>query len=113
MIQRIKLALPDAAIILTTPSDHFLFRKKPNEKISGLCRQIYTLAQNEGCAIWNLYEIMGGKSSIKTWQLNKLAGSDKIHFTQAGYVVQGKLFFDALSKAFQIPQSIVSETPKL
>jgi lysophospholipase L1-like esterase len=109
LISRIRKALPDAAIILTTPPDHYLQRKKPNARVEGLCTMVYKLANEQQCAVWDLFSIMGGLGSVKDWQKNNLAGSDKIHFTQPGYFLQGKLFFDALMKAFRQENNITSQ----
>jgi hypothetical protein len=49
-------------------------------------------------AVWDLYGLMGGLGSSKTWQRNQLMRSDKIHFTQKGYHFKGELFIDAFLK---------------
>jgi hypothetical protein len=49
-------------------------------------------------AVWDLYGIMGGLGSSKTWKINKLMRSDLVHFTHQGYHFKGELYIDALLK---------------
>jgi lysophospholipase L1-like esterase len=41
-------------------------------------------ALSEGAAYWDMYQSMGGDNSMPQWVKSGLAGSDYIHFTQAG-----------------------------
>ena len=41
---------------------------------------------------------MGGLKSMEKWQHAGLAQRDKVHFTRAGYLLVGDLFYDAFSK---------------
>ena len=59
----------------------------------------YRLAQETRGAVWDQFDIMGGLKSMQKWQNKKLAQSDKIHFTVAGYQLIGDLFFNAFMEA--------------
>jgi hypothetical protein len=43
---------------------------------------------------------MGGKKSISKWRSEKLASKDMIHFSPQGYMLQGKLLYQALMRAY-------------
>ncbi|MEL6194349.1 MAG: peptidoglycan-binding protein, partial [Bacteroidota bacterium] len=54
-----------------------------------------------GFSTWDLYYIMGGAGSIKTWYQESLAQGDRLHFTRKGYHLQGNLLFDAIIAAYE------------
>jgi lysophospholipase L1-like esterase len=56
----------------------------------------YELANKYNGAVWDLFDIMGGLSSMKQWESVGLAQHDKIHFTAIGYNLIGDLFYNAL-----------------
>jgi hypothetical protein len=41
---------------------------------------------------------MGGKNSVLNWLKYKLAATDKLHYTKAGYNLQAELLINALLK---------------
>jgi len=43
---------------------------------------------------------MGGYGSMLKWLKNGMAASDKLHFAQNGYYLQGDLLFSAFIKAY-------------
>jgi lysophospholipase L1-like esterase len=101
MIARIKSKNPKASILITTPPDHYYYRKYPNKNINGLRNALLTLAEEEQVAIWDLYGVMGGENSIKSWYNADLARRDLIHFTKEGYYKQGELLYDAIMHHYQ------------
>lgn len=96
MIQRIRKQDPDMAILITTPSDHFFRRRYSNKNLVKLRNILYEIVDEENVALWDLYQIMGGKNSILDWQKASLARRDLIHFTKEGYEKQGDLLYRAL-----------------
>lgn len=96
MIQRIRKQDPDMAILITTPSDHFFRRRYSNKNLVKLRSVLYEIVDEENVALWDLYQIMGGKNSILDWQKASLARRDLIHFTKEGYEKQGDLLYRAL-----------------
>lgn len=96
MIQRIRRQDPNMAILLTTPSDHFFRRRYSNKNLVKLRSVLYEIVDDENVALWDLYQIMGGKNSILDWQKASLARRDLIHFTKEGYEKQGDLLYKAL-----------------
>jgi lysophospholipase L1-like esterase len=37
-----------------------------------------------GAAFWNMYEVMGGANSMRSWVRKGWAGNDYVHFTTKG-----------------------------
>ena len=100
LISRIREVLPDAALLLTVPGDSYRSRRNPNYNTSKARDQIKLLAKKHHAAVWDFYEIMGGQNSINYWYAKGLANRDKLHFTKAGYKLQGDLLFNAFLKSY-------------
>ena len=106
MINKIKAALPNTSILITTPGD--LYTKSryksiyPNRRIPIAHDVIIQVANETGIAVWDFYEVMGGQYSAKKWRLNKLYKSDYVHLSAKGYVIQGDLIHKALMDAYYL-----------
>ena len=50
--------------------------------------------------MWDMFNVMGGLGSVKTWQKNGFAKNDKVHLTKEGYILMGDLMFSALIKEY-------------
>jgi lysophospholipase L1-like esterase len=98
MMQMALRANPNCALLLTVPNDSYYHRKYLNKNIARERTVIKELAAEYGMAVWDLYGIMGELGSSRTWQLNKLMRSDKIHFTHEGYHFKGDMFIDSFLK---------------
>lgn len=102
LIDSVRAANPDCAFVFVTNNDSFrkVARRKYNVNNNGpLVREVfYRLAAETGGAVWDQFEIMGGLKSMDRWRLAKLAQTDRVHFTAAGYRLVGNLFADALLK---------------
>ncbi|MDR1951738.1 MAG: GDSL-type esterase/lipase family protein [Bacteroidales bacterium] len=96
LIQRIRFALPNVPILLTTPGDAMKDRTQTIKEFSKLIDIIYEVAKNNDCAVWNFYDVMGGKGSINQWFQAGLTNTDKLHFIKKGYELQADLLFQAL-----------------
>ena len=59
------------------------------------------MAREVGGVVWDQFQLMGGLRSMEQWQRAKLAQSDRVHFTRAGYQLLGDLFYDALLDAYR------------
>jgi lysophospholipase L1-like esterase len=100
LLKRIRQTLPDVAILITTPPDSFRKRTYPNQDLPVLIKNLYKLAEENNCALWDLYNIMGGYSSIKIWYSKGLAASDKVHFSKEGYNLQGDLIYNSFVESY-------------
>lgn len=100
LLTSIRKALPFTNIILTTPSD-LKRNRKTTVKESLLARRvIIALAKKHNCAVWDLLKIMGGMESMDKWYAAGLGNSDKVHFNDKGYQLQGMLLYDAIAKSY-------------
>ena len=89
---------PNVSILLTSPPDS---RSKNREPVSiEKIQEVFSIiAENHpNVAYWDLRSIMGGKNSIHEWLRLKLAATDKLHYTKAGYELQAQLLIKALLK---------------
>ncbi len=98
MMQMVLRANPDCALLLTVPNDSYYHRRYLNKNIGRERDVIVELAEEYQMAVWDLYGLMGGLGSSKTWKNNQLMKSDLIHFTADGYHFKGDLYLDALMK---------------
>lgn len=99
IIDSIKAVNPDCAFVFITNNDSYkkIGRRKYAANVHGLLARdvFYRLAKDTDGAVWDLFEIMGGLTSMTKWRDAKLGQSDRIHFTAAGYNLLGDLFFNA------------------
>ncbi len=58
------------------------------------------LSKKYNGGMWDMFNVMGGLGSIKTWQNNNFAKRDKIHLTKEGYILIGDLMFSAIIKEY-------------
>lgn len=100
LLQRIRMAAPNACLLLTTPADSYRRRRYPNPNNAKAAGVLYKLAMQADAAVWDFYTIMGGYKSIRKWKKANLCQSDRLHFTKQGYDLQGSLLFQALNKAY-------------
>ncbi len=114
MVKNIRKANPNAAILLTTPSEcqrsirtRKRIRKRRyrtirtyriNENIDRLRRVILEYGRANNIATYDWYAVAGGAGSSSKWLADRLMSTDRIHLTHKGYVLMGDLFFDALVK---------------
>lgn len=100
LVKRIKSVKPNIAITIIVPNDDYYKRRYANPNTVIQARMIREVAQQEGCSVWNMYEIMGGYNSSSVWLDYNLMAYDKIHFSNAGYVYLADLFFTAFIDAY-------------
>lgn len=100
LIKRVRLAAPDAAIILTTNTDSYFKRKIPNKNAYKVRDTMLELSAEQGVAVWDMFTVMGGLGSIAKWQEAGLAQKDRIHFNRQGYMLLGDLEVAAIMKEY-------------
>lgn len=108
LVERIKSAAPDAALIFTTNNDSYLYRRYINKNAEKVKEVLYSLAEKHNSGVWDMFSIMGGLNSVTLWEKNNLAQRDRIHFTHEGYLLMGDLFFTALMQRYE---KFISENP--
>lgn len=97
-IDSITIRQPEISILLTSPPDSRSKNREPVciDKIQEVFLKISENRYN--VAYWDLRAIMGGKNSVLNWLKYKLAATDKLHYTKAGYNLQAELLIKALLK---------------
>jgi lysophospholipase L1-like esterase len=101
LVYEIRKASPKTSILITTPSDSYLWRRRVNLNNEKARQQILELTEEMNLAVWDFFEVMGGLKSIDKWVQNNLAAKDKLHFTPKGYEYQGELLFSALDNSYK------------
>ncbi len=98
LICRIRSVAPDCALLFISNNDSFQRRARRLEvNENGLTAQhaFRQLAEKWHGGFWDLFALMGGLGSMRTWENAGLAKSDRVHFTPAGYALVGQLFAQA------------------
>lgn len=110
-IARLKSELPEIEIVITSPPDTRSGNRFP-VNTQPICDSLRAICARQQCAFWDLHGVMGGDKSIYFWLNNSLARKDKLHFTKAGYELQGNLFSQALLEEY-LAQNTGEELPQL
>ena len=113
MMQMALRANPNCALLLTVANDSYYKRRYLNKNIERERTMIIELAKEYNMAVWDLYGVMGGLGSSKTWELNGLMRSDLIHFTHSGYHFKGELYIDSLLKFIDQMEELKTNNNKL
>jgi lysophospholipase L1-like esterase len=100
LINRIRQAAQDAAILLTSNTDSFVRRRTPNRNAEAVRQVMRELSMEQGVAVWDTFGVMGGSGSIRLWESAGLANRDLIHLTREGYALLGDLLFDAWQELY-------------
>ncbi len=101
LLGRIRRSSPTASILLVTPGDFYIRRRYHNNNIKEAIEAIYELAESYDAAIWDFNKVMGGSYSIKKWRDAGLARADLIHFSEEGYVLQGKMLYGSIMEGYE------------
>jgi lysophospholipase L1-like esterase len=103
LIDSVRAANPDCDFLFVTNNDSFRKTGRRHYAVNtngALAREVfYRLAREVDGAVWDQYEVMGGQKSMDQWRIHKLAQTDRVHFTAAGYRLVGNLLADALLQA--------------
>ncbi len=104
LITNIKLACPNASVLLTTPADSYRKSRKGKIKNPDMEKARVTIINyclQHNLPYWDLYEIMGGFGSMGKWFTSHLSAKDRVHFNARGYQIQGDLFYKAIMNGFE------------
>ena len=99
LIRLIREQSPDCAFIFITNNDSYRYISRGmtyNHNGPTVQKAMFELAKEYGTAVWDVYDIMGGKDSVIKWRNAGLVKSDRLHFTQEGYVLLGDMLYNAL-----------------
>lgn len=98
-IQKLKKSSPGASILITTAPDSYKGRKF-NLVLKQLNTALTNYCNKNFIPLWDLYNITNGYGSAYSWSRRGLMARDRVHFTSAGYRLQGNLLFTALGKGY-------------
>lgn len=100
LINILRIHNPNAAFLLTTPSDSYYHKRYYNTSLAALHTAMVEYASSHHIAVWDLYSIAGGYKSCYQWLRYGLMRPDGIHFVKKGYEFQGNLLYEALMKSY-------------
>ena len=70
---------------------------RPNPMSARCATLIEQVGEQRGLPVWNLFEICGGaEAAQRNWEAAHYMRPDRVHFTPAGYEVQGRMLAEAL-----------------
>jgi lysophospholipase L1-like esterase len=101
LIEKIRKAAPETAIVFTTNNDSYLYRRYVNKNGEKVRESMLQMAEKHSAGVWDMFSVMGGLNSIVLWQNQHLAQADRIHFTREGYLTLADLFTNALLHDFE------------
>ena len=108
LVRMLREKLPNVPMLMTTPPGSYeSFRQrrrrtyKINPRTAVAVQTIRCYADENGLAVWDMYEILGGvRRACLNWQEAGLMRPDHVHYLPDGYRLQGELFYQALLKAY-------------
>ena len=100
LVKQLHFYNPNAPVVLTTPPDSYYGRKHYNPAVASYHEIVVNYAKQNSLAVWDLFSATGGYKSCYQWKKYKLMRKDGVHFTRAGYELQGNLFYEAITKAY-------------
>jgi lysophospholipase L1-like esterase len=101
LINKVKQSNPNASLLFVTPGDFYIRRRYHNGNIDLAIEAIYELAASHKAAVWDFNKIMGGNYAIRKWQSDGLARADLIHYSEEGYVLQGKMLYQSIMDGYE------------
>ena len=102
VIAKIRISIPNANFLLTSPPDGYRYRKYKNASVAKAVVVQKYFCEHNNAAFWDFYHLMGGYGSIYKWYTKGLAQRDYLHLTKAGYELQGHLLFNALMESYNM-----------
>ncbi len=97
-IASVRRASPASELLFIGPPDSFFRDGRDNEYIDVVRKELRSVADTQGFGFWDLYTLMGGKGSMASWQEKGLSQKDKVHFLADGYMILGRLFYQAVEQ---------------
>ena len=100
-IQNAKAQNPAVEILLTTPPPSLFKRKFPNIFVADYAQKILNVAVENNYAVWDMYSQLGGLYGVRRNFNKGIIGKDRVHYSKAGYELQGNLLSDAILKTYE------------
>ena len=100
LLTNLRRRCPQAEVLLAAPPDSYRARRYRNPDLGRLRAVLRAYAQAHDLAYWDLAAVQGGYGSMRRWRAAGLAQADLVHFTHAGYDLQGLLLYLAIQDGF-------------
>ncbi len=103
LIRLIREQSPDCAFIFITNNDSYRYVGRGmtyNHNGPTVQKAMFELAREYGAAVWDVFDIMGGKDSVNKWRDAALIKKDRLHFTTEGYILLGDLLYNAIAEDY-------------
>ncbi|WP_430613594.1 GDSL-type esterase/lipase family protein [Flavobacterium sp. JP2137] len=100
-IKEIKKQSPEVTVLLTTPPPSLFQKKIPNTYSEGYADSVLADAETQKYAVWDLFHILGGATSVQENFDKGWVARDYVHYSKTGYEYKGALFATALLEAFK------------
>lgn len=100
VVQKLKSHNPNAEYIISIHPDSFKKKTKRNPGVANIREKLIEYATENKLAYFDLFQAGGGSHSAGQWREAELLRDDGVHFTRAGYELQGNMFYLALMKAY-------------
>ena len=100
-IQNAKAQNPAVEILVTTPPPSLFKRKFPNIFVADYAQKILNVAVENNYAVWDMYSQLGGLYGVRRNFNKGIIGKDRVHYSKAGYELQGNLLSDAILKTYE------------
>lgn len=108
LLGQLRRVNPDAAMLLVTPMEFCsrsrvrgVIRYTPNKNVEAVRNVIIRAARAHELPYWDLYDVARGGGAMERWHKAGLTYIDRVHLLREGYVLQGELFYRALSDAYR------------
>ncbi len=99
LYSQLKKENPNAGFLFTIPACSYR-RKKPNPRLLLAGKTIIRFTADNNISYWDLQGATGGDNSAINWKKNHLLRPDGVHYSRAGYDLQGNLFCKAFLNAY-------------
>jgi lysophospholipase L1-like esterase len=98
LIYQFKSANPNVCFLFVTNNDTYYQKSYSNPNAFKIRESMIALAQKHDGAVYDLFGIMGGPNSIRSWANEGLAANDYIHFSKRGYELQAHMMTAAFAE---------------
>lgn len=99
-IVQVRAIQPDLPIILTTPPPSFFKKQFPNTYSADYAKALKDWAEEEGFAVWDLFEVLGGNQKVRQNFAEGIISRDFVHYSEKGYEFSAEMFSESLLAAF-------------
>lgn len=99
MMEKIKVAAPSSAVLVTTTADSFK-NGAPNRELWDLNLWLMSYCTTNSIPIWDMYRVTNGFGSAYNWFRKGMMNGDGVHYTATAYKLQGQLLYNAIAKGY-------------